>query len=86
MDEYWRVIVKNDLFPTGGVCSKKIELTLLAIGTAGEISPPNFLFSFRPSHLEEEAKRTISSFFVLLIGTNKIIYDFVLWWQILFII
>jgi len=46
MDEYWRVIVKNDLFPTGGVCSKKIELTLLAIGTAGEIPPPEFSILF----------------------------------------
>jgi len=46
-------------FPTGGVLSKKFELILRAIGSAGGIPPTP---PFRPPRLEAETKRTISSF------------------------
>ena len=46
-------------FPICGVCSKKFELILRAIGSAGGIPPEP---PIRPPRLEAEAKRTISSF------------------------
>jgi hypothetical protein len=56
VDELW---CKMSHFPTGGVRSKKFEQISPKICRKGGIPPEP---PFRPPRLEEEAKRTISSF------------------------